>query len=103
MSRQQSANTFDVIWKEIKVHLETEKNRVVEAIRNYPPPITACDEQFDQLLEDREAISRELARLREAHEASQSVADPSAVIQKCTSGSPFVSAAAAKRICAQLK
>ena len=34
-------------------------------IRNYPTPIPACDAQFNYLLEEREALSSELVKVRE--------------------------------------
>ena len=46
--------------------LEVERNRVCAEIASYPPPIPACDEQFNHLLEERDRISRELSRLRRA-------------------------------------
>ncbi len=39
--------------------------RVHDEIRNYPAPIPACDAQFNYLLEEREALSSELARVRD--------------------------------------
>ena len=53
-------------WRSIQDHLEARQARIVEAIRDYPPPITACDAQFDHLLEQRGGISRELKRLERA-------------------------------------
>lgn len=46
------------------VSLEAELARTYEEISNYPPPIPACDEQFNYLLEKRDQLLRELARLR---------------------------------------
>ncbi len=39
--------------------------RVREEIRTYPAPIPACDAQYNFLLEEREALTSELYRLRE--------------------------------------
>ena len=50
-------------WKVILDHLEEIKSRIHEEIRNYPPPIPACDAQFNSLLEQRDNISRESHRL----------------------------------------
>ncbi len=38
--------------------------RVRDEIRNYPAPIPACDAQYNYLLEEREGLSSELARVR---------------------------------------
>ena len=52
-------------WAMIHQHLQEEIRRVHDEIRNYPAPIPACDAQFNYLLEQREALSAELARVRE--------------------------------------
>ena len=49
-----------------RLALERERDAIFERIRNYPSPITACDEQFNYLLEERDRIGRELARARQA-------------------------------------
>jgi chorismate mutase len=51
------------LWSRIKQHLEEEKRRIYHEIRSYPPPIPACDAQFNHLLEERRKISQELAEL----------------------------------------
>ena len=43
-------------------HLENERHRINEEIRNYPMPIAGCDEQFSYLLEERARIAQELDR-----------------------------------------
>jgi len=50
-------------WSAICHHLESEKSRVQEEIRNYPAPIPACDAQFNFLLEERDNLSAEVARV----------------------------------------
>jgi len=47
------------------VALEKELARTYEEISSYPPPIPACDEQFNYLLEKRDQLLRELARLKQ--------------------------------------
>lgn len=49
-------------WQQIRQQLEEKRNEIVAKIRNYPPPITACDAQFNHLLEQRTAIRQELRR-----------------------------------------
>ena len=39
-------------------------HRVRDEIRNYPAPIPACDAQYNYLLEERDGLSSELARVR---------------------------------------
>lgn len=51
------------VWRAIREHLESERRRIYGEVQNYPPPIPACDAQFNHLLEEQGRISRELARL----------------------------------------
>jgi hypothetical protein len=51
------------LWNRVRQHLETERRRIYDEIRNYPPPIPACDAQFNHLLDERRRISQELAEL----------------------------------------
>ncbi len=53
------------VWKMIHQHLDKEMRRVQDEIRSYPAPISACDAQFNYLLEERETLSSELARVQE--------------------------------------
>ena len=53
-------------WAQVIERLEGEKARLYEEIRAYPTPITACDLQFNALLERQTAIVAELARIRSA-------------------------------------
>src|SRR5688500_5617260 len=50
-------------WTELKDHLEDARRSILAEIRNYPPPIAACDQQFNYLLEQRDRIAGELSRL----------------------------------------
>ena len=57
--------TANALWLEIKTSLEGKKNLINDEIRNYPPPIPACDAQFNYLLEERARLTAELNRLQE--------------------------------------
>ena len=46
-----------------RIHLAEAKGKISEAIRNYPPPIPACDQQFNHLLEERHRLGATLRRL----------------------------------------
>jgi hypothetical protein len=48
--------------------LEMQKSQIIEDIRNYPPPIPACDAQFNYLLEKRDRLTVDLNRLRKLHQ-----------------------------------
>ena len=53
------------LWREIGSQLEKKKREINEEILNYPPPIPACDAQFNHLLDERARITQELNRLRD--------------------------------------
>ena len=47
----------------LKSQLEKVKTRINKEIGNYPPPIPACDAQFNYLLEERSKISKALKQV----------------------------------------
>jgi chorismate mutase len=59
------SDRIESLWNRIRQHLERERHRIYGEIRNYPPPIPACDAQFNHLLEERRRISQELAELEQ--------------------------------------
>ena len=63
-------------WEMVKACLESERERVHAEIRAYPTPIPRCDAQFNHLIETRERLFHELARLDAAR--SSAVADDGA-------------------------
>jgi hypothetical protein len=54
---------MEAVWQRIRQSLADEKQRIVQEIRHYPPPIPACDVQFNSLLEERAIILQELAQV----------------------------------------
>ncbi len=62
-------------WEAVRRHLEGVSASVAADIRGYPTPIPACDAQFNHLLEQRRALSRELARLDAARNDGSSTAE----------------------------
>lgn len=50
------------VWQDAKQRLEEERAAITAEIRSYPPPIPACDQQYNHLLEQRRCV---LAALRE--------------------------------------
>ena len=61
-------------WTRVRRALEFERDRILDAIRSYPPPIPACDAQFNHLLEMRARLSDRLARAAEALATRRSLA-----------------------------
>ncbi len=55
----------DPRWREIRARLMEQKSRIFAEMRGYPPPITACDAQFNHLIEQSNAIRQELRRLED--------------------------------------
>ncbi len=53
----------DSDWDALRARLARMRAAVAAEINAYPPPIPACDAQFDYLLERREVLSGALARL----------------------------------------
>jgi len=52
------------LWQDLADQFEAQRQQVIQAIRHYPPPIPACDAQFNYLLEQRDALHGELNRLK---------------------------------------
>ena len=53
-------------WTQVRRALRSERDRILDTIRSYPPPIPACDAQFNHLLESRARLSERLAQAAEA-------------------------------------
>jgi len=70
------------VWTRIHQQLEGEMRRVREEIRTYPAPIPACDAQYNFLLEEREALTSELYRLRELMAGEDSSQGPSSSVDE---------------------
>ena len=63
---------------QIKKRLREEEALRYEEISNYPPPIPACDVHFNTLLEERDAIRREISQvdaLLQAEDVCQAIHD----------------------------
>ncbi len=87
----------------IKGHLAHRRNQIYEEIRNYPPPIPACDQQYNHLLEQRTRISHELTRLDQAIGKSLADKDPAGRIEQFIQSSSYVDTDTAQQIRALLK
>ena len=64
MVREQNQASMTALWQEVESHLERQKQRIFDEILHYPPPIPACDVQFNYLLAQRAEMMQELQRLR---------------------------------------
>lgn len=60
----QSANDdLHAQWLMVHQALSRKQQEIIAEIRSYPPPIPACDVQYNYLLEQRTAIYRELRQV----------------------------------------
>ena len=73
---KETIGPLSTTWDMVKACLESERERVHAEIRAYPTPIPRCDAQFNHLIETRERLFHELARLDAAR--SSAVADDGA-------------------------
>ena len=97
-------NSFiDDLKKEIESQLETEKQRIFDEILHYPPPIPACDVQFNFLLEERSAITQELRRMREMAGQDTGYFDHVQAIREFVESSKYFDASLEAKLLADLK
>jgi len=87
-------------WRAIREHLESVKSAVAKQIEHYPPPIPACDAQFNYLLEQRDGISAELRLLDELRANAATPEDCVRAAVRFVHSSRFIDADAAARFCA---
>lgn len=59
------------VWDEVEAALIDVRASVYSEIRAYPKPITACDAQYNYLLEQRAEVGQLLARLQRAGTGEQ--------------------------------
>lgn len=98
VNRQMELDLVKSIWKEIRTHLESERAQIYEEIRNYPPPIPACDLQFNHLLEERARISQELSQLDALSKESLTRRDYIKLIDEFIRSSSYISDEAEQKI-----
>jgi len=72
-------------WKGVRDELEARRTALNVEIAAYPAPITACDAQFNHLLETRREIGVELGRL----DAAMTAARTDDALSEFLQGSPF--------------
>jgi chorismate mutase len=105
LSKEQrmESDPIKFVWKLIKEHLEKERHRIYDEIRNYPPPIPACDAQFNHLLEERRGVSQELAQLEQLSRQDLTPEQHRQSIDQFISSSSYVNHDAARTIRSRLK
>ncbi len=73
-------------WNALRLGVQALRQTVAQEISAYPRPITACDAQFNHLLELRRLLPVELQRLDAAAE------DPAASVEDFVRASPCATA-----------
>lgn len=82
--------TLETIWLEIRSHLEKKKRQIYEEIVNYPPPIPACDVQFNHLLEERTQITQELSRAQDVARSNANSSDSVGLLREFINTCTFI-------------
>lgn len=97
-SQSKSGERLAAAWQEIRSCLERHRERIYAQIKDYPTPITACDQQFNYLLDERTSVCRELDLLKSAAEGCSLDGDRVDRIQAFIDSSGYVDDAARQRI-----
>jgi hypothetical protein len=90
------------IWQTLREQLEAKQNQIYDDIANYPPPIPACDQHFNYLLEQRTGIAQELRQQKTLAEESLKRGDPAALIREFIASSVYVNDATKQNVLARL-
>jgi hypothetical protein len=92
-SLNDASQGLDSIWLKVRTALEKQKKAIEEQIVSYPPPIPACDAQFNYLLEERARLSQELTRLAQLSARKVPGKEGVALLEAFASSSPYLDAA----------
>lgn len=88
----------NAVWAEITADLTRTKNEIYAEIHNYPPPIPACDAQFNFLLEERAKIFQELGRVGTLAKTAPTASDPLRLIEEFLQSSAYLQAEVKQKI-----
>lgn len=94
---------FDILWLEIRTHLEQQKKQINDEIFHYPPPIPACDAQFNYLLEERVRLTQELQRIDEVSVDGLAELDRSKLISDFIQSCAYIDETLATQLMAYLE
>jgi hypothetical protein len=86
------------IWQEIRQVLEAEKQRIFQEIHYYPPPIPACDVQFNSLLAERASVLQAMGRVDGLLKQRLPAEDLASLLNEFMRTSPYVNSELAERI-----
>ena len=97
-----TSQQLEAAWRIIRERLEARQNQIYDDIAKYPPPIPACDQHFNYLLEQRAAIAQDLRRQKALAKESLASRDPVALIGDFLASSAFVDKEAKQHVAARL-
>lgn len=86
------------VWETIGAHLENARLLLQEEITHYPPPIPACDADFNHLLEERARIGEELSRMHIAAGKSLAPLEAANLIEEFVLSSNYIDDTAKQEI-----
>lgn len=92
----------DDLWQEIRTYLEQKRDEIYQEIRHYPPPIPACDQQFNYLLEQRTQVHQALRRVEKAQQTRGTRADAARAVAEFVESSTLLDADTQHRMRARL-
>ena len=91
------------LWQKIESHLEQEKQQIFNEILHYPPPIPACDVQFNFLLAERAEITHELRRMHEMLAQGSHVLDQTRAMREFIESCKYVDGSLRANLLLQLE
>jgi hypothetical protein len=91
-----------LLQERIRTLLEGERQRIQAEIRSYPTPIPRCDQQFNLLIDMRERVFQELARLDAVTGTSATAANGAATLAAFIDSCACLDAASRLRLQADL-
>lgn len=97
-AEMENATGLDALWRQIQRHLEDEKERLFQEIRSYPPPIPACDAQFNGLLEERATVLHILGEMKDVRKQSRSSSEQIDLLDKLIASSHHLSGELAEQV-----
>jgi hypothetical protein len=103
MNQPKPSALLESVWTKSSSHLENERQRIYEEIKNYPRPIPACDVQFNYLLEERTRIADDLDRMYEASEENLRSRDSVRLVEEFITSSRYLNTEAKQRLVSYLK
>lgn len=90
--------TYAEICQRFEAHLWQERERIYAEIHNYPPPIPACDAQFNYLIEKRAVVGQELSKVQAIGTLPNDSAQEAAALRQMITASEILNKAVKARL-----